>query len=204
MLEKIPPVVGRAMRAMRAGRAKVISERDELAVLRRTISLESPVFVDGGAIPARFTADGAGLSPPLRWRGVPETARALVLIVEDADAPAPMPLVHLLAWDLPPQLTELAEGEFPSRGHDGHGHDGHGHDGHDGHDGAPRRNPSFSATYLPPDPPPGHGPHLYVFQLFALDRRLDLEGSPKRDAVWRAMRGHVVAKGIVAGTYGRP
>ena len=28
---------------------------------------------------------------------------------------------------------------------------------------------SLSATYLPPDPPPGHGPHRYAFQVFALD-----------------------------------
>jgi Raf kinase inhibitor-like YbhB/YbcL family protein len=191
VLEKMPPVVGRAMRGMRAGRAKVISARDELAALGRAISLESPVFTDGGAIPARFTADGAGLSPPLRWRGVPDAAEALVLIIEDADAPAPTPLVHLLAWDLPPDLTWLAEGQFPSPGHDGD-------------DEVLGRNAFLKPAYLPPDPPPGRGPHLYVFQLFAVDRRLDLHGTPSRDAVWRAMDGHVIAKGILAGTYARP
>jgi phosphatidylethanolamine-binding protein (PEBP) family uncharacterized protein len=48
---------------------------------------------------------------------------------------------------------------------------------------------------------PSHGPHSYVFQLFALDSRLAL---PDRfslaDAV-RAMTGHVIGRARLDGTY---
>jgi phosphatidylethanolamine-binding protein (PEBP) family uncharacterized protein len=35
------------------------------------------------------------------------------------------------------------------------------------------RNSFLQTAYLPPDPPTGHEPHLYAFQIFALDRKLD-------------------------------
>lgn len=190
MLEKIPSNVGRALRRFRAGFEKVVSELPEFAAAPDEIALESPAFEDGGSIPPRYTADGERISPPLAWRGGPETAAALVLIVEDPDAPAPEPLVHLLAWDLPPDLEVLPEGEFKSPQHAGL-------------EEMLGRNAYLQAAYLPPDPPAGHGPHLYVFQLFALDRKLDFDKPPKKKAVIEAMRGHVIAKGVFAGTYER-
>lgn len=191
MLEKIPSSVGRALRRLRAGFDKLASEAPEFAGVPDSIDLGSPAFEDGASIPPRFTADGEKISPPLRWRGAPEDAEALVLILEDPDAPAPDPLVHLLAWDLPPDLDELPEGEFKSPHHAGL-------------DEMLGRNGYRQAAYLPPDPPSGHGPHLYVFQIFALDRKLDFDAPPSRKAVVEAMRGHVIAKGVLTGTYERP
>lgn len=190
MLEKIPSGLGRAMRRMRAGYDKIAGESEGLARAPDTIALESPAFGDGESIPPRYTADGEKISPPLVWRGLPPDAEGLVLIVEDVDAPSADPLVHLLAWDLPPDLHELPEGEFKSPRHAGL-------------DENLGRNAYLQAAYLPPDPPAGHGPHLYVFQLFALDRRLSFERPPGRRAVVEAMRGHVLAKGVLVGTYER-
>ena len=72
--------------------------------------------------------------------------------------------------------------------------------------GTPRwpRLPSVMETPpLPPDPPPGHGPHRYCFQVFALDAAPKLHGSPIRTQVAHAMKGHVIAKGLLVGTYER-
>ena len=190
MLEKIPSSVGRALRRLRAGFEKLASEDPAFAAVADSIAMESAAFEDAGAIPPRFTADGARISPPLEWHGAPEDAESLVLIVEDPDAPAPEPLVHLLAWDLPPDLGRLPEGVFRSPHHEGL-------------DEMLGRNAYLQAAYLPPDPPSGHGPHLYVFQIFALDRKLDFDGPPARKAVVEAMRGHVLAKGVLTGTYER-
>jgi Raf kinase inhibitor-like YbhB/YbcL family protein len=190
MLEKIPASVGHALRRVRAGFDKVASEDPAFAAVPDRMALESPAFEDAGSIPPRYTADGERISPPLRWGGAPEDAEALVLIVEDPDAPAPEPLVHLIAWDLPPGMTGLPEGEFKSPHHGGL-------------DENLGRNSYLRAAWLPPDPPTGHGPHLYVFQLFALDRKLDFEHPPSRKAVVEAMRGHVLAKGVLTGTYER-
>ncbi len=65
------------------------------------------------------------------------------------------------------------------------------------------KNSFLKTGYLPPDPPTGHGPHRYLFQLYALNRRLGLEGVPGRGALLEAMHGHVLAKGVIAGTYER-
>jgi hypothetical protein len=190
VLEKIPAGVGQALRKVRAGRDKLASERGEFEAAPQSIALESAAFEDGEPMPARYTADGDKVSPPLAWQGVPEGARSLVLIVEDPDSPTPHPLIHLLAFDLPPDQGELAEGLFKSPRHDGLDED-------------LGRNAYLQAAYLPPDPPAGHGPHRYVFQLFALDRRLEFDRPPSRAAVIGAMRGHVLAKGLLTGTYER-
>jgi phosphatidylethanolamine-binding protein (PEBP) family uncharacterized protein len=112
MLEKIPHGLGHALRGVRAGYEKIIAEDDAFARIPDSISLESPAFADGGDIPDRYTADGERISPPLMWRGAPQDAESLVLIIEDPDAPSAEPLVHLLAWDLPPDVTTLDEGCF--------------------------------------------------------------------------------------------
>src|SRR3569623_2499407 len=117
MLENIPSGLGRAMRPMRAGFEKIVSEGEGFARIADEIALESPAFEDGGSIPARYTADGEGLSPPLSWTGAPAGAGGFVLIVEDPDAPMPEPLIHLLAWDLAPDLGGLPEGQLRSPGH---------------------------------------------------------------------------------------
>ena len=63
---------------------------------------------------------------------------------------------------------------------------------------------SFMATgWLPPDPPTGHGAHRYCFQIFALDVVPELEQGAGRGAVIEALKGHVLAKGLLVGTYER-
>lgn len=190
MLENVPYPLGKALRGVRAGRDKVAANAGAFAAVPATLSLTSPAFADFGQIPPRYTADGEKLSPPLAWDGLPSGTAGLVLIVEDPDAPSPTPLVHALAWDLDPSSAGLAEGELKGPGGDGAGHD-------------LGRNAYLQGQYLPPDPPTGHGPHGYVFQLFALDRPLDLKGTPTRTQVLEAMAGHVLAKGMLIGCYER-
>ena len=190
MLEKVPKIVGQALHGARAGMDKVASRSDTFAAAPETITLTSPAFTDGGALPARYTEDGAKLSPPLAWSNIPAGAASLVLIVEDPDAPAVQPLVHCIAWRLPPGPGELAEGALKSPGGTGEPQ-------------ALGKNSFLKAEYLPPDPPTGHGPHNYMFQLFALDRAPALDADPGRGAVVDAMRDHVLAKGVLIGTYER-
>ncbi len=66
MLEKIPRGVGEALSNVKAGIEKTAWHAD-LADVPATITVTSDAFADEGAIPARFTADGPGLSPPLAW-----------------------------------------------------------------------------------------------------------------------------------------
>jgi Raf kinase inhibitor-like YbhB/YbcL family protein len=192
MLEKLPASVGRALRRARPGLPALVYHGDAVSSAPPVIEVASPAFADREAIPKRYTADGDGLSPPLRWSHVPEGTRSIALIVEDADSPTPAPLVHAIAWQIYPwrhypTLGQLSEGELMA----GHRHPSLG------------INSYLRTGWLPPDPPPGHGPHRYGLQLFALDHAPALGELPGRHALLRALRGHTVARGLLIGLYER-
>ncbi|WP_336487154.1 YbhB/YbcL family Raf kinase inhibitor-like protein [Methylobacterium nigriterrae] len=189
MLEKIPHALGEALSGLKAGLEKT-AYHAAFADVPATLTVTSAAFADGAALPARSTQDGAGTSPPLAWTGVPEGARSVAILVEDADSPTPKPLVHLLVWNLAGHDAALAEGALASPAGPGAHHN-------------LGKNSFLRDQYLPPDPPTGHGPHRYVFQVYALDATLDLGTSPGRGALLDAMRGHVLAKGGITGTYAR-
>lgn len=206
MLEKLPDAIGHALRDQRAGLDQLLFNRLPLRNGQGALQLSSLAFIDHGPLPALYTADGDGRSPPLQWSGVPEAAVALVLVVEDADSPTPHPLVHAIAVDLPVALSHLPEGALnpdtdslpaPGPSSTGAGSSAAEHPIHLG------RNSYLRAGWLPPDPPPGHGLHRYAFQLFALSATTALSGSPGRDAVADALAAHAIASGCLIGTYER-
>jgi Raf kinase inhibitor-like YbhB/YbcL family protein len=191
MLETLPAGLGRALSGLRAGLEKLAINHDALAELPDTITLISPAFADGEALPVRCTEDGEKLSPPLAWRGVPEGAKMVALLIEDADSPTPYPLVHAIVWLLDGADGSLDEGAMPLVAE-------------------PFSSPSMGVNsmlrlgYLPPDPPPGHGPHRYVFQAFALSATPTFDTvAPGRTELIDALCAFAIAKGSLIGTYER-
>jgi Raf kinase inhibitor-like YbhB/YbcL family protein len=151
-----------------------------------SIILESAAFAQNQAIPSKYTCTGADVSPPLSWKNIPETAKSLVLICDDPDAPAGT-WVHWVCYDIPPAVHALSEGipkddTLPTGGKQGitdFGRIGYG------------------------GPCPPSGTHRYFFKMYALDIVLGLPaGKPKKD-VERAMKGHVLAQGQLIGTYSK-
>ena len=65
------------------------------------------------------------------------------------------------------------------------------------------KNSFFGAEYLPPDPPPGHGPHRYVVQVFACAHACGFDKTPGKHDVVEALKRGVLAKGRLVGTYER-
>lgn len=194
MLENLPDALGHALRNQRAGVENIASNISGLRAGMAAITVTSLAFADHAPIPERYTADGEGVSPPLQWQGVPEGAQSLILLVEDADSPTPRPLVHAIVVDLPPEDGGLPEGALKSADHEGQ----HLHQG---------RNSYLGSGWLPPDPPPGHGLHRYVFQIFALGAVGVGEAfgdTPGRDALMYAIRERAMASGSLTGTYERP
>ncbi len=191
MLEKLPHVIGQVLKGKGPGLDKTVYFDESIDTAPEAITVTSASFADGGAIPVRFTEDGEKISPPLGWNGVPDATRSLVLVIEDADSPTPAPIVHALVLDLPPADGQLTEGALKSPGGEGEAH-------------ALGKNTFFKKAYLPPDPPPGGGPHRYLFQVYALDRPHGLEEGAGRGAVKDALKGHVLARGSMLGTYERP
>jgi Raf kinase inhibitor-like YbhB/YbcL family protein len=155
-----------------------------------TLSITSPAFGPFGAIPRKYTCDGDDVSPPLRWAGVPGTARSLALIVEDPDAPDPAApkqvFVHWVLYNLPASADGLPEGvrarDLPKGTREG-------------------RNDWNRTGYGGPCPPIGR--HRYFFRLFALDAALKDLGSPTKAELEAAMAEHALETAELIGTYQR-
>ncbi len=189
MLEHVPTILGEALKGVRPGLDKLAAAKD-FADIPESVAVDSPAFGHGSPMPVDYTADGRAVSPPLTWRNLPAGTAAVALLIEDADSPTPHPLVHAIVPYLPGQDGELTEAVLKSPGAPGGAH-------------PLGRNSFMKAEYLPPDPPSGHGPHRYAFQVFALGVPLSLDPEPGRDAFVKAMAGHVLAKGVLIGTYER-
>ncbi|WP_395664735.1 YbhB/YbcL family Raf kinase inhibitor-like protein [Methylocella sp.] len=160
------------------------------AEIPETIRVESVAFEDGEPIPPLFSAAGEGESPPLRWRGVPDAAAAIVLIVEDADSLADEPFLHALVVKTPAIDDDLIPGALRRE--------------NDLTEGLVFGcNSKGEQAWTPPDPPEGGGPHRYVFQVFAVDRRPELDGGLVRAAILPFLRAHGLAKGCVTGIFER-
>jgi Raf kinase inhibitor-like YbhB/YbcL family protein len=188
MLEKLPGFIGKSLSRVRAGTHELAIQDPALEAPKvANMHLRSSTFHDHGPLPARYTADGPGVSPPLAWSKVPPGTRSLVLVVEDADSPTPRPLVHAIAG-VNPHRHNLPEGALSSA---------------DTEDLKLGRNSFLGVGYTPPDPPPGHGPHRYVFELFALDRTPRLGPRPGRSKIKSEMRGHVIGRGALTAVYER-
>jgi Raf kinase inhibitor-like YbhB/YbcL family protein len=189
MLERLPESIGHALERQRAGieqitLRKLLANRD----LAR-VAVTSSAFQNWDRIPISFTADGPGMSPPIEWRGAPETSACVALIVEDADSPTPQPLVHAIAV-LEGGDGALDAGALASPDHAGSGI-------------STGRNSYLQHAWLPPDPPPGHGDHRYVFQVFALNAVPDLSSGLGRRDITAAVMQHAVAVGCLVGIYAR-
>jgi Raf kinase inhibitor-like YbhB/YbcL family protein len=191
MLEKLPESLGHALQGQRAGLDKILFNKVDLRNGMGKLQLSSLAFADHAPLPARYTADGEAISPPLHWQGVPDIAAMLVLIVEDADSPTPEPLVHAVAVDIDPRRNGLLEGELRH------------HPERDGHTPNLGRNSLLKQAWLPPDPPPGHGLHRYAFQLFALSSGEAFSNAPGRHELAAAVEARAIVSGLLIGTYER-
>ena len=171
------------------------------APAQMAMTLTIPGFSDGGQIPVKFSqaapgvAPGEGTSPAMTWANVPAGTQSLVLNMHDMDVVRNKTTddqAHWVVWNLPATATGLPEG-VPK--------------GSQLSDGAYQ----VSATG-PMYRGPGagaNGPfHHYVFELYALDTKLDV--TPASDAfetrtkVLSAMQGHILAKAVYGGLFRRP
>jgi hypothetical protein len=152
------------------------------------IVLTSPAFADGGPIPRIHTCQGRDVSVPLAWSSLPAGTRSLALIVDDPDAPDPsapkMTWVHWVLYNLPPSATGLPQAVGPDKLPKGT---------------AEGVNDWGRTGYGGPCPPVGR--HRYFFKLYALDVTLPDLGRPNKAKLEKAMKGHVLGKTELVGTY---
>lgn len=83
------------------------------ATVKTGLHISSTAFEHEGMIPAKYTCEGAGISPPVTIAGLPEHTISLVLIMEDPDAPQRI-FDHWIVWNIPP-TDSIAENSIPGR-----------------------------------------------------------------------------------------
>lgn len=150
------------------------------------MTIVSSAFADNASIPALYTCEGRNISPPLAWSGVPPTAKSLVLLVDDPDAPDPAApqrtWVHWVLYNLPADCSGLPESvvSLPEGTKNG-------------------LNDWKRSGYGGPCPPIGR--HRYFHKLYALDVVLPDLDTPTKARLEQVMAGHVLAQAQLIGTY---
>lgn len=127
-----------------------------------TFRIFSRSFDDGQALPLQHVhsimdAGGGNMSPDLQWEGAPAGTKSFALTVFDPDAPTGSGWWHWIVYDIPADVRNLQAGAGTLNGKSLP-------------PGAKQGRTDFGTKeYGGAAPPPGHGPHRYVFKLFALD-----------------------------------
>ena len=150
------------------------------------LEISSQAFKDGGAIPSRYTCDGANVSPPISWAAGPDGTKSYALVVDDPDAPRGT-FTHWVMFNIPADVHALPENVPASRTLANRARQG--------------SNDFRKVGYGGPCPP--SGTHRYFFRVYALSTDLDLEAGATKEQLVRAMEGRILAHGQLVGTYSR-
>ena len=161
------------------------------------MTLTAP-WAPGAEIPLKYTQAGGEVSPALSWDNPPDTVVSFALIVHDISAavnPGTDDVLHWMVWNIPAASRGLPEGvprgsQLP--------------------DGT-RQISVTGPNYRGPGALASGPPHVYVFELFALDSMIDVPALgptgasvPQiRAAVMTAMATHVRGKAVTAGVFKR-
>lgn len=172
-----------------------------------TITITSPECGPSiSSLQIHHTPLGENRFPELTWSPLAPTTEEssprsaiiteYLVIVEDPDAPLPMPITHGIYYAIPPSKTQLAPGDFAAvPGSRNNVHGGFKY-------GLNRRKTIWSG----PKPVLGHGQHRYMFQVVGLSSSVGggaLSEIPTRAELEKSVEGNVVGWGVWVGTYER-
>ena len=144
------------------------------------LSIASPGWTPGGAIPVGYTCDGTGVSPPLTIAGAPAGSVELLLVVTDQDAGG---FLHWVVAGIAPGAPSFTQGALPA-----------------GAIGVP--NSSGGTGWFGPCPPSG-ATHTYDFTVYALSAASGLGATSTSDQLDAALT-LATSTAAMTGTYTRP
>jgi Raf kinase inhibitor-like YbhB/YbcL family protein len=152
-----------------------------------TFTVTSTSLKDGGVLPDDQVQAKGNTSPPLAWSGAPEGTRSYAVTCYDPDAPTGSGFWHWTMANIPADVTELAAGAtgeaMPAGAVEGRTDFGA---------------PGFGGAA----PPPGHGPHRYVFTVFAVDvDRLEVTADDSGAVFGFNLHFHTLARTSITATY---
>ena len=147
-------------------------------------TVTSNSFRDGGTLPDAQVQAKGNRSPHLSWDGAPEGTKSFAVTCFDPDAPTGSGFWHWTVANISADVTELAEGAaVPAGAVEGRTDFGE---------------PGFGGAA----PPPGHGPHRYIFTVFAVDMdKLDVTGDDSGAKYGFNLHFHTLAKASITAIY---
>jgi Raf kinase inhibitor-like YbhB/YbcL family protein len=159
-------------------------------------TLTSSAFADGGMVPAKYagaapgaTCGGENVSPPLAWSNAPAATKSFAVVMFDADGGRGTGSNHWIAYDIPPTVTSLKEGEAsaaPTKWVGG-------------------KNTRGFNYYFGPCGPAADAPHHYIITVIATDIEPGkLAAGLTREELLQQLRGHGLAPATIVGKYARP
>ena len=158
-----------------------IANAPAITINSNNMQITSSAFAESGNILQKYSCDGEGINPPLKFSEIPDNTQSLALVMDDPDAPAGT-FTHWTVWNIKPDITEILENSVPENATQG-------------------VTSANTNGYVGPCPPAGT--HRYFFKLYALDTELQLDQAVKVDELMKAMEGHTVASGQLMGKYSR-
>lgn len=145
------------------------------------MQINSPEFGEGQTIPAKYTCRGQNISPPLNIYNVPAEAQSLALIMHDPDAVIG-DFTHWILWDIPASTQTIGASSVPVGAVQG-------------------LNGKDDIGYMGPCPPGGTGVHRYMFEVYALNRTINLESGSNRAQLTQAMDGKILSSATLTGIF---
>jgi Raf kinase inhibitor-like YbhB/YbcL family protein len=147
----------------------------------------SSAFNSGSPLDDKYTQNGDNMSPPLTWSKGPAGTQSYAVFAEDAGVNRHDPITHWVLYDIPSTTTTLRENIPTDAKLDSGMMQG--------------LNVRKAAGFVGPKPPAGQT-HPYHFEVFALNRSINVDpAKADRAAVIDAMKGHVLAVGDIVANY---
>lgn len=152
-------------------------------------TLTSNDITDGTTLPDAQVQAKGNTSPHLSWSGAPEGTKSFAISVYDPDAPTGSGFWHWTVANIPADVTELPTGAGSPGGDLPHG-------------AIQGRTDFGKAGFGGAAPPPGHGPHRYIFTVFAVDtEQLDVTADDSGAVYGFNLHFHTLAKASITATW---
>jgi Raf kinase inhibitor-like YbhB/YbcL family protein len=146
--------------------------------------MQTDAFPDGGVVPQKYVGR-TGVQPGFTFSNAPDNTVTYAIIFHDLDVAlqgGTDDVLHWVAWNIPASAKGIPEGKLPEGSVTG-------------------KNLMGMNAYMGPGAPAGPRLHHYVFELYALNAKLDLPETAGRNELLAAMKGKTVAKAAYVGRF---
>lgn len=156
---------------------------------QEVFEISSPDFKNGQDLTKKFEfnkfgCNGENFAPTLSWKNAPKNTESFALMVYDPDAPTGSGWWHFAAYNIDKKTSQIKNFKLSKAA-------------------KILNNDAGFKGYMGPCPPKNHGRHHYVFTIFALDKKLDLDKNASPALLGFMINSHKIESASIMGIYQR-